>query len=82
MAVLMDTLMESVSVVVVPAFGVSVTQPGLAVADHVSVPLPGLVTFKSLSAGLAPPCVPLNASVDGFKLRTGCAVNVKEAVMV
>ena len=82
MAVLIDTVMESVSVVVVPVPGLRVSHATLSLADHVSVPLPEFVTFKSLDAGSAAPWVPLNASVDGLTLRAGCAVNVREAVMV
>ena len=76
--------MESVSVVVVPEIGANVIQlvPGVEVADHVSVPLPGLVTLKSFDAGLAPPCVPAKERLAGLKLRAGCAVTVKETVRV
>ena len=82
LAVLMDTVMASVSVVVVPVVGLRVSHAASSLADHVSIPLPEFVILKSLDVGFAPPWVPLNASVDGLKVRAGCAVTVREAVMV
>ena len=78
----MDRVMESVSVVVVPVPGLRVIHATLSLADQVSVPLPGLVTFRSLAAGFAPPCVPANERLEGLRLRAGCAVTVREAVRV
>ena len=81
LAVLMDTVMESVSVVVVPETGESVNQAALSLPDHVKVPPPVLLMLRVRVAGLAPPAVAAKERLVGLVPMaggTGAAATVKE----
>jgi hypothetical protein len=64
--VLTDKVTESVSVVVVPEVAFKVNQVWLSVIDHVSVPPPGLVMFRSWKVGFAAPWVAANEKLVGL----------------
>ena len=76
-----DKVTESVSVVVVPEVAFKVNQVWLSVIDHVSVPPPGLLIFRSWDVGFAAPCVAAKEKLVGLAPMaggTGAAVTVKE----
>ena len=54
-AALMDAVIGSVSVVVVPDAGERVNQAALSVTDQVNVPVPGFAMFNIIEAGFEAP---------------------------